>query len=324
MPSPPFREGTVLRKTKVAFIYNAGGLGDWINWTTAIRYAIEVHPHLEGYVITRPHFAELADLWLGSYAPRFEVRTETVHDYFDLDYIQDLRVLIPDQRQYANTCGVNIFKLGFIYYNQTEKIPDGWNVLPYISGDEVDLSAFSLPKNYAVITPYATADNKRLEADALNQLSAWLPSVGITPVFLGKSEVTTDHRGAPPRTLNRNLGLDLTEKTSLVEAACIMANARFVLGADNGLLHLAACSKVPVIAAFTTVEPRMTVPPRRRDAKTLILTPPDSLKCRFCQNKMRHVYGHNFKYCLYDDNECTKAFTGSVLIESARKVIDAD
>lgn len=318
-PSPPFREGSELPPVKTAICYNGGGLGDWINWTSAISHAIEKHPHTHGYVVAQRHFSELAQLWLKKYEPRFKVLTVAVSDFGDIPEIRDHYHICPGIGQYANTCGVWIFRLGFIYYCQTSEIPKGAH-LPEIRGDEADLTHFLLPSNYAVITPYATTPVKRLKGESLNQLLSWLQKEGITPVILGKRDTAPDHPSAPPPGLDLRGCLDLTGKTTLTEAACIMARARFVLGADNGLLHLASCSSVTVIVAFTTVKPEMTLGPRKK-GKTLTLTPPESLTCRFCQNQMRYLPTLDFKRCLYGDNLCTETFDGETLIRAARKVL---
>lgn len=317
--SPPYREGTELPRTKVGICYNLGGLGDWINWTTAVQYAIESNPHTYGYVVTQKHFADLAHLWLDQYAPRFTVLTVETDDFRKVKELDDCYLICPAGGQYANTCGVNIFRLGFIYYLQTERIPADWNHLPRVRGDEADLGMFNLPGDYAVITPYATAENKRLHSAAINELTGQLHEWGILPVFLGKHNVAPDHKGNADVGVDFTRGRDLSEKTTLTQAACIMAKARFVVGMDNGLLHLAACSDTTIIWALTTVRPDMTIPPRK--GRTLVLTPPESLSCRFCQNNMRYLTGHSFKNCLYGDNLCTETYNGELLIKAAGKVL---
>lgn len=317
--SPPYREGTELPRTKVGICYNLGGLGDWINWTTAVQYAIESNPHTYGYVVTQKHFADLAHLWLDQYAPRFTVLTVETDDFRKVKELDDCYLICPAGGQYANTCGVNIFRLGFIYYNQTERIPPNWNHLPRVRGDEADLTRFNLPESYAVITPYATADNKRLKARAINELVDGLLLEGITPAFIGKRDVAPDHKGIGDSGIEYGKGIDLRDNTTLREAACIMARSRFTFGLDNGLLHLAACSDTTIIWALTTVRPDMTIPPRK--GRTLVLTPPESLSCRFCQNNMRYLTGHSFKNCLYGDNLCTETYNGELLIKAAGKVL---
>lgn len=314
-----FRTGTERLPQRIGFAYNAGGIGDWINWTSAIQFAIEEHPHLSGKVGAPPHFIDLARLWLSQYAPRFEVVEIRSSDFREMG---DLPCRIPDANQYANTCSMPTFPLGFIYYAQTSKIPPAWKKLPEIRGDEVRLpDVFRGGLDYVVITPSAIVANKRLKAAAINELSEWLRSQNIWPVFLGKREVAPDHKGGTEEGLKTELGFDMLDRTTLPEAACIMANARAVIGLDNGLLHLAACSQVPIAWAFTTADPRWIIPPRPAGAKTLVLTPPESLECRFCHNRMLFTLGHNFRNCIYGDNLCTETYDGKTLIRAAEQVL---
>lgn len=316
----PFREGTELREQKFALGFNAGGIGDYINWVTAVEYAIESAPWLSGWITTPPYFEDLCRLWLSKYAPRFEIIVTRSKNFRELP--TGTQAAIPDAHQYANACGFGLFDLGFVLFNQMSWVPPGWRRLPEIRGDETPLAQFGLPEEYVVITPSATADNRRLTTEALNELVVWLKRNDITPVYLGKVEVAPDHKGVSPKYLETSGVIDLREQTNLVEAACVIARAQLTIGLDNGLLHLACCSTAPVAIAFTTAEPRLRVPPRAKGARTLVITPPESLACRFCQTSMRKVLGHDFKNCLYGDNLCVKSITGELLVGATRKVLE--
>jgi ADP-heptose:LPS heptosyltransferase len=307
-----FRSGTQISPTKVALVLNAGGIGDYIHYTKAIQYAIETTPYIHGYIGTPTYFADLARLWLGHFRDRFRIKV--TDDFSKEKFLQGVPCLVPDRKQFANATGFHPTHLGFIYYTQRNEVPEGWGVLPPIRGDERDLTRFALPERYAVITPNATDDTRRLEAGAIREICDHLLSVGTTPVFLGKYAVTATHLGVPPENLDTTGVLDLREQTDLVEAACIMARAQFVLGLDNGLLHLASCSDVPIIWIFTTVRPALRIGERPAGSRNIIITPPKELACRFCNSNMRYIMGHDFKNCLYKDNACTKLIRGSDLI----------
>lgn len=321
-PSPPFRPGTKIAPTPVALIYNAGGIGDYIHWTQAIKYVIQSYPWISGYVITPKFFSDLAHLWLDGFSDRFGVREEAVSDYATLPYLNDHAIIIPDNKQLASAPGFHLFQLGFIYYNQHHKIPAGWNTLPEIKGDEVDISGFALPEKYVVLTPNATVEVRKLNSAAINEVVMWLKWQNITPVFLGLSDMAKDHKSSAHPDLKLDGVLDLRDKTSLRESACIMARAKAVVGLDNGLLHLACCSSVPVVFAFTTINPELRVPPRKKGAETIVIAPPASLPCRFCNSEIRYVIGHDFKTCLYgSDIKCVTSISGKALIEGLRKVL---
>lgn len=324
-PSPPYRPNTGITCAQVALIYNSGGIGDYIQWTTAIRYAIKSTPHIYGYVITPPYFEDLARLWLDGYDERFEVRVEAVSNYADVPYINDGRTIIiaPDRGQFANATGFHLFSLGFTYYAQKDLmlVPPEWIALPEVRGDEVPLGHLKLPERYAVIVPTGVDKNRILTGGAINGAVSFLRSRGITPVFLGKGPYTTGRFAILPEGVRGEGVLNLINQTSLVEAACVMDGALLTLGMDSGLMHLASCTKSPTVWLFTSVDPRLRLPPRPADRKTAVITPPESLACRFCSSQARYVINHDFAGCLYGDNECVKTLTAERIVAVLKEVL---
>lgn len=317
--APPYRHGTSIARTKVCLVFNAGGIGDYIHWIGAIKYAIDSNPHIYGYILAPPYFFDLAKLWLDGYSDRFTVVTyEGVID--DSPYVQDCAVIGPNGQQLANACGFHLTELGFIYYTQKKAVLKDYATVPEIRGDEVSVARFPLPKNYAVIPTDATADNRRMPADVVNYLTHHLIKRGITPVFLGKKKLAPDYTAASDVGIKTKGCLDFRDLTTLPEAAVIMAKARFVLGMDGGLLHLASCTDRPVAFIFTTVHPDFRVPYRKAGTLTTIITPPKELHCRFCNTgepgkpSITYVIGHDFKNCLYKDNLCTKVIDAKTLL----------
>jgi len=314
---PPFRPGTEIEKTHVALVFNSGGIGDYINWVPAIRHAVETNPHINGFIVSPPWFFDLASLWLSDLAPRFRLLMSEQWEKEGL--IRKFPTIAPQRNQFANATGFSLRQLGFIYYSQIDYVPKGYEHPPLIRGDEADVSAFGLPERYAVVTPWATHENRRLTPEAVNELTAHLLSEGTTPVFLGRAFLAHDHQMERPSGLSLDGVIDLSDRTSLREAAVILSGARAVIGLDNGLLHLAACSGVPLVFAFTTVDPRLRMPLRRDGARTVVLTPPKELACRFC-TQIRYLIGHDFKNCMYRDNLCTKFITGPELIRAYKEL----
>lgn len=313
---PHYRDGTRIKGVRISLAYNNGGIGDYIQWTTAIRYAIETHRHISGLIIVPDFFADLAKLWLSNLAPRY--RIHVTKNITEDPAIQNEPLRVPDESQSANACGWSLFQLGFIYYVGIDYIPESSRI-PEIRGDETSVERFNLPESYAVITTEATVENRTLRAGVINQIARNLHGRGITPVFLGKSAMSENYISRASDGIDIRDVIDLREKTTLVEAAIILARAKLVLGLDNGLLHLACCSETPVIFAFTTVDPKHRIPPRKKGAKTFVITPPENLKCRFCQSNMKYLIGHHFSKCLYEDNLCCDL----IKAESFIRVIDS-
>lgn len=318
--SPPFRPDTKLPRTKFTYALCGGGIGDYIHWIAGLRYAIKINKHLEGVIVCFPFFEDLARLWLSDLAPRFTL-------YVTKDLWKDLESIgypacVPDGKQFANATGFHLTRLGFIYYTQKGDYPKDERTLPIIRGDETDLSKFNLPVNYAVITTEATADNRRFPARYVNALTFYLIQRGITPVFLGKKDLAPDYQSEASEGLQMTGIMDLREKTTLVEAACILAGGMAVMGLDNGLLHLAACSRVPVGFIFTNVAPELRIPYRQKGTTTAAISPPEDLTCRHCCSRMPTLPGHDYKRCLYGDNFCVTSFKEDDLIAVLQRLIE--
>lgn len=315
----PWRLGTKLPLMHINMGFNMGGLGDYIHWTTALDWCFSQHPHLRSSVYVPEFFIELARHWLRKYEESGQITIQTREEFKKLPK-EKQRGIFPTGTQLITAVGCHLLDLGFQYFANMDTVPSGWRILPEIRGDEVDISRFNLPKNYAVVTTEATAVTRMLPAQATNEITAHIKSKGILPVFLGKEKLTEDYTSKCSDGIDTEGVLDLREKTTIMEAACILANSRFVLGIDNGLIHLAACSEVPIIMGFTNVDPKHRIPPRRNSAKNILLVPPKELACRFCQSRMRFLIGHKFNECLYQDTTCIKLLPGKLFIKAIEEL----
>jgi ADP-heptose:LPS heptosyltransferase len=309
-----YRDNTALKPMELAFIYNRGGLGDYIHWTTAIQCAIDSNPQISGLVSSPPYFAELAEYWLRPWSDRFQIHIHNESKIGEDPILTKMKRRFHSRFDSLNSCVHHLMFVGFGVYAYLDYIPEEWNRLPEIRGDERNISRFELPPQYAVVTTEATSKTRMLPVDTINAISKYLNIQGIRPVFLGRKELDNNYGTIERKGINTTEVLDLRDQTTSLEAACILANAKLVVGLDNGLLHLACCSKVPVIMAFTTVHPRQRIPPRPADAKTFVIVPPEELKCRFCQTNV-HFVEHDFRHCMYKDEACCKLMTADEFIK---------
>lgn len=318
---PGLRNPSTIERQEINLVLNHGGIGDFIYWIVAIEWVFKEHPHLFGSVLAPRFFHELACHWLSGLKDRVVVRSFDKLDEDDFFLRRDKYFLCPNGAQLVNSCGAHLLDIGFRYYANLDEIPDGYRRMPKIVGDEVSLAKFYLPKKYVVVTSEATSPIRRLKADTINGIVDWVRDHDLVPIFLGKSRLAHDYKTHPDEGVKLERVIDLRERTTLLEAACILAHAQAVVGLDNGLLHLAACSRVPVIMGFNTVDPRHRAPIRDSGLKTIAVMPNESLECRFCQSRVRYVMGHNFHFCLYKDNRCLDMLTAKTFIDALEKVL---
>lgn len=190
------------------------------------------------------------------------------------------------------------------------------------------------PENYVVVTTGYTSDVKEFRADYIRKIVEFVKSKSLEVVFIGHSNVKTgghDFISAKFDEKILKMGINLVNKTTLIEAAAIMHDARAVVGVDNGLIHLAACTDIPIVCGYTFVAPHGKMPIRHNEIgwNVFPIVPDESLSCRFCQSDSNFLYGHDYRNCWYKGkiglgnrvNLCTKQITPDKFIEKLEQVL---
>lgn len=297
-----FRAGGETPRLTVNFAITQGGLGDYICLLSVLEWIAINYPHVDGRVYCIEWFMPIAENVLGKYPGWRVQRREALTE----KKMKSRPTLLPTQ-QPINRIGASAIDLGFIYYlNMTPAAPDCYYSKLDLSG--VECSGIKPPESYAVLTPGASNKPKTLKSKAFNAMKDHLISKGITPVFLGN---TTFRGEAFPvhvsEDYNFDGGINLLNKTTTLQAARIMSEAKLVAGIDNGLLHLAAMTEVPIIYGYTISSVEHTKPRRKSGNIQDLYCEPETLPCMFCQSKMRMLRAHDFKDCIYGDTLCAEA-----------------
>ncbi len=296
-----YREGMKSKTAPVNFIFANGGVGDYVNWMASMMYVADFHKHVDGIIHVTEIFAEVAE-WLMRPYPRWKIQDRR---HFKKNYIENSLVAFAKPgEQLLNATGQHLLTLGFNYFCAQAEPPPKYNFLPAIDYEGPWKWPELNPKEpYAIFTPGATSPIREMPVEGFNTLALYTKNLGVRPVFLGKREVSQNYT-ANFAGYDYSLGLDLRERTTLLEATQLMRGAEFVIGLDNGLLHLAGCTDVPVIFGhnIAALEHRQI---RRRHGLTVDITVEhERLACIGCQSKMRFLYNHHFKKCLFGDAKC--------------------
>jgi len=296
-------------------------LGDCIGRLPAIKYMVDHHPHATFHTWVPDYFKDFAENCLGKH------KNLVVRGFKDKDkYKQHFYARAFSIHGHTNLATHQTDNAFSILVNKAVG-PEFKNYLkPDLS--EVDISHFKLPDSYFVITTGFTAKVREFLPEHVNNIIKYLRIKGQNIVFLGKesTKVGIDDKsikGAFSSEVNYKEGLNLINDTDLFEGTKIMSGAKAVIGLDNGLLHLAACTEVPIIGGFTTVEPLYRTP-YRKDVlgwNYFPVVPDESLKCRFCQSNWVYTYEHDFKDCYYKDYECTKILTAAQYIKEIERFL---
>lgn len=326
------RDNTKLPIENVNLLFDDGGLGDNIARLSVVKYIRDTYKHVILHVYVPDYFLDLA------------------------------KHLVPYVNFYNFSVGKTNWNKNFACKKtsndhhtnmKTHLVDNAFHILSDSSVDikhkeyvklrpkKIDITKFNLPKNYVILTTGFTANVRELRASIVNELATYIIKKGCTPVFLGSktAKVGAESIGAHTdvrditgnfnKEIDYTKGIDLINKTSLLEAAKIISNSKALVGLDNGLMHVAGTTEVPIIGAYTTVESKYRLPYRHGCLgwNCYVIEPPESLKCRFCQSNWEFVYNHDYRNCYYKEKgydteiQCVKSLNSIKFIEQLEKVL---
>jgi len=194
----------------------------------------------------------------------------------------------------------------------------------------ISVKRFNLPEKYVVMTTAYTAKVRQFLPKHINSVSQYIKSKGYEVVFLGKKETKT---GACLDTINGefdadidfNIGIDLNDKTTLLESLLIIKGAKTIVGLDNGLLHLAGTTDIPIVGGFTTVNPEHRMPYRDgimgKNYYPVVLDNTE-LACSHCQSNFNFTFRFDFRKCYHDDFKCLEMLNADKYIAELDKILD--
>lgn len=304
-----YRPGTAINALPINYYFNNSGMGDFICYTSALQWIAANCPWVMGRVYCSNFMIPFLQLalapwphWKAISGERVAMDLSECHIGPDID--------INGQRyfqQLFNATGCHLVDLGFAYYANFNPAPKG------ATYPQMSFPAEKLPKelrgkegHYVCFTPGAPTTSRTVASRHINPIIDYVLALGLTPVFLGKAQVTPTHQANFPADVSYEKGIDLRDKTTVLDAACIMEHSLCTLGLDNGLLHLASCTPGNVIFGYNIASPEHRRPRRGKyDNKTTDITVPrEKLPCIHCQSNMKMLVTHSFHQCLYGDLKC--------------------
>jgi ADP-heptose:LPS heptosyltransferase len=322
-----YRDNHIFNPNHIPYNFNfsGSGVGDVIARLPVVKYCLDNHPQINIHLWVGDYFVDVAKKALPKYK-NLTIRgiSEGYKKYKDSFYARS-----PDHRESITNLAMHMTDHAFYTVGHCAVENEYKN---YIKIDPIDISNFNLPEKYIIVTTGYTSPVRHWLPESIDGVVNYIIEKGYTPVFLGKGETKTseDPQGNKKIikgnfTADYSKGINLIDKTNLLEAHAIMQSSKCVVGLDNGLLHLAAMGNVPIVFGFTTVKPMHRLPYRYGQIgwKCYPVVPPQSLKCRFCQSNMIFGLNHNFTNCFYgnDDISCTKLLKSELFIEELKKNI---
>lgn len=295
-----------------------GGLGDSIARLPAIKYVADQHKHIQQHLWIHSYFKDFAKNCLRD--------TNVIVRGLNEEKKFKPRLTRLFSKHLYNNMASHMTEHAFHVLVNKDVEPEYMN---YIKPDlsKVNLIKFNLPKNYIVITTGFTAPSREMYAAYVNEICQYIKNRGYEIVFLGQKITKTGFshviEGNFSNEIDFSVGLNLIDKTDLFEATKIISMAKTIVGLDNGLLHLAGCTDIPIVGSFSSVEPKYRMPYRNNilGYNYYPVVPSEDLKCRFCQSNWTFTHNHDFKSCYYKDYACLSKLTPGLYIEQLEKVL---
>ncbi len=170
-----------------------------------------------------------------------------------------------------------------------------------INPEKINIKKFQLPEKYVVLGCASVEPVKEMPIQTMNEIIDFVISKGYTPVFLGKTLTKTGYKDlnikAKALEVDYSKGINLIDKTSLLESAAILSGSKSFIGMDGGLLHLAGCTYTNIVAGFTIVSPSHIAPIRygMQKYKFYAIEPDENIPNRYYQTNNNFDYNTDYR-----------------------------
>lgn len=151
--------------------------------------------------------------------------------------------------------------------------------------DENSIKSIVTFKDYAVIVPAASYETKMWCKEYFSEVVKFLNNNNIPVILLGHGENEDTICDFIESQNEKEKVLNLSSKLSFLQSGAVIKNSKFVISNDTGLMHVAECFKVPVLAMFGCTTEELGFYPYETDYHVFEVK---NLKCRPCTMFGKH------------------------------------
>ena len=314
---------SVFPKQEIYLCWSAG-IGDQIAALPVIPFILDKHPQVYITMWVPKFFKTLARKSL----PKTE--RLVINDYTEKTLIkQGIPVKKFEGIPYTNLATHMTTHAYDILANTQPDDVNYYNYLP-IDTKGVYINRFELPEKYVIVCTGYTAPVREFRPEAVNNVIDFVLSKGYTPVFLGREVTKEDSgpdlfiKGTFNQVINFDKGINLINKTDTLEMVKIIQGAKCIVGLDNGLLHIAATTDIPIVGAYSTVKPEHRLPYRHGikgwNYYPIQLTQ-EELTCNQCQSNWTFLFNFDMRRCYYKDYKCLELLSAEKYITELEKIL---
>lgn len=302
----------------VNFLIDIGGLGDLIGTLPTIDYIYRHHSQIVIHFWVPDFALDFCERSLPKDKQRVIIRKFSENKkYNDKFYGRALGL-----GKHTNLA-THMTRHAFNMFLNVEVPIEEMNYLS-VNTSDIDITKFGLPEKYVIIATGFTAEVREFLPKYINSISKYIISKGYIPVFLGKKETFNGYKhtikGQFKEEIDLSSGINLVDSTNLVECQKIIADAKAIVGLDNGLLHVAGTTSIPIVGGFTTVLPEHRMPVRNGILGWNyypVTVPKEKLKCIGCQSNWSFGYEIDFTKCHYVEKKLDKEIQCVSLLDSS-------
>jgi len=292
----------------VCYSINSISMGDVIAAAPIVKYAIETfHDNGEYKVLAKPYYNDIF-----SFVPKERLDDQSLPYSFSPPW--QIRYLNTPRSTNARTTSMHMHLSTFASIQLLNRLIP-MEEMRYLPLPEVNIDHFPIDYSKAVLIVVTYRDEvRKIPFETVAGIAEWVRSRGLLPVYIGKVDSSDMWKDSPFRLAFDSLpeGVDLLNRTTILEMASIMARSRVVVGLDSGPIHVAGTTSVPIVCGFTNVAPEHRFP--IRDKGIFIPVVPDE-ECSHCQSRWCLNY-HDFGYCYFKHANCVKQMTAEKFIKA--------
>ena len=301
----------------VCYSLNSISMGDVIAAAPVVNYAINTfHKNTDYKVLVRPYYWDI----FRSFVPEDKLGDQgqpfTFHPPWQIRYLNTPR------STNARTTSMHMHLSTFASIQLLNRlIPE--DALAYLSLPSVDVDYFNVDFSKAVLIVVTYRDDvRRISFSTVAGIAEWVMSKGLLPVYIGCVDSSEIWKDSPFKLAFDALpegGINLLNKTSILELASIMSQSRAVVGLDSGPIHVAGTTSVPIVCGFTNVAPEHRFPIRPKGI-FIPVTPDLDLPCSHCQSRWCLNY-YDFGFCYFKHADCVKQMTADKFIKALDHIL---
>lgn len=292
----------------VCYSLNSLSMGDVIAAAPIVKYAINTfHKNTDYKVLIKPYYNDIFN-----FVPNDKIGDQGVSYSFSPPW--QIRYLNTPRSTNARTTSMHMHLTTFASIQLLNRFISAEH-MKYLPLPEVDVDHFGIDYSKAVLIVVTYRDEvRKISFEAVSGIAQWVRDRGLIPVYIGKVDSSEMWKDSPFRLAFDSLpeGVDLLNKTNILEMASIMSRSLAVVGLDSGPIHVAGTTSVPIVCGFTNVAPEHRFP--IRDKGIFIPIVPEE-ECRHCQSRWCLNY-HDFGYCYFKHANCVKQMTAEKFIKA--------